>query len=401
MHSSKGLLLAALAFACVASAASPVPTYQTQTLEGWTVRIDDRLLVAAEKPATDKALVLLAAKLKEVVRLVPAGPVAQLRKVTLWLTPPYPNVEPTAEYHPVEEWLVQHGRNPAMVKSVEFTNVATFETDFKRRPMFVLHELSHAYHHQVLGYEHAGITAAYARAMASKSYHCVELWNGPERPNTFGPAYAMTDAQEYFAEGSEALFGRNDHYPFTREDLGKHDPSMLALLQQVWQVPTATTPTRPTTPTPPPVSSDFDARCYYRLTTLWQGEGMSLDILHDGKANNVPLLARTGNYTGQLWKLTPEANGFYRLTTQWRGTSLSLANAAGNRPLLVNSADVPEQRWKLIAEPNGIYRLTTQAQGDALSLDIVNDGRANNIPTLSKTGCNDSGQLWKVTPVYP
>ncbi|NPC70490.1 RICIN domain-containing protein, partial [Corallococcus exiguus] len=154
-----------------------------------------------------------------------------------------------------------------------------------------------------------------------------------------------------------------------------------------------------TTPTPPPVSAAFDARCYYRLTTLWQGEGMSLDILYDGKANNVPILARTGDYDGQLWKLTPEANGYYRLTTQWRGTSLSLANASGNRPLLVKSAAVPEQRWKLNPEPNGIYRLTTQAQGDALSLDIVNDSRANNVPILAKTGCNDSGQLWKVTPV--
>jgi len=123
---------------------------------------------------------------------------------------------------------------------------------------------------------------------------------------------------------------------------------MLALLQQVWQV----TPT--TTPTPPPVAA-FDARCYYRLTTLWHVAGMSLDILNDGKDNNVPILARTGNYAGQLWKLTPEANGF--------------------------------------------YRLTTQAQGDALSLDIVNDNRANNIPILAKTGCNDSGQLWKVTLV--
>ena len=105
MHSPKWLLLAALAFASVASAASPVPTYQTRTLEGWTVRIDDRLLAAANKLATDKALVLLAAQLKEVVRIVPAGPVAQLRKVTLWLSPPYPNEEPRAMYHLSDAWM--------------------------------------------------------------------------------------------------------------------------------------------------------------------------------------------------------------------------------------------------------------------------------------------------------
>lgn len=399
MHSPRWLLLAALVFACVASAASPVPTYQTRTLEGWTVRIDDRLLAAANKPLTDKALVLLAAQLKEVVRIVPAGPVARLRKVTLWLSPPYPNEPQVARYHAGDTLLRQSGRNPAMLKSIEFSNVLTFEKETKRMPVFVLHELSHAYHDQVLG-EHDGLTAAYARAIATQSYDCVERWRGPDVPNTFERAYAMTDDWEFFAENSEALFGRNDFYPFTREDLGKHDPGMLALLQQVWQLPTTTTPAPPTTSTPP-VSAAFDARCYYRLTTLWQGEGMSLDILYDGKANNVPILAKTGNYTGQLWKLTPEANGFYRLTTQWRGTSLSLASAAGNRPLLVNSAAVPEQRWKLTPQPNGIYRLTTQAQGDALSLDIVNDSRANNIPILAKTGCDDSGQLWKVTPESP
>jgi hypothetical protein len=46
--------------------------------------------------------------------------------------------------------------------------------------------------------------------------------------------------------------------------------------------------------------------------------------------------------------------------------------------------------------------MTTQAQGDGMSLDIVNDGGANNIPILAKTG-NFSGQMWKVVPValYP
>ena len=401
MPSPKWLLLAALAFACVASAASPGPTYKTQTLEGWTVRIDNRLLTAANKPVTDKALALLAAQLKEVVRILPAGPVAQLRKVTLWFSPPYPNEDPRASYHAGEHWMSRNGRSLAMLKGIEFANVLIFEQESKRMPVFVLHELSHAYHDQVIGWEHAGLSDLYARAVASKSYDCVERRRGPDSPITFEPSYAMTDVGEYFAENSEAFFGRNDFYPFTREELGKHDPDMLALIQQLWQVPTTTTPTPPTTPTAPPVSAAFDTRCYYRLTTLWQGEGKSLDILFDDKANNMPILANTGGYSGQRWMLTPEANGFYRLTTQWRGTSLSLANGADNRPLLVDSADVPEQRWKLVPEPNGIYRLTNQAQGDTLSLDIVNDSRANNIPILSKTGCNDSGQLWKVSPVPP
>ncbi|RKH72486.1 hypothetical protein D7X96_05235, partial [Corallococcus interemptor] len=246
MHSPRWLLLAALAFACVASAASPARTFQTRTLEGWTVRIDDRLLTPANKAVTNKALVLLAAQLKEVVRLIPAGPVAQLRKVTLWLSPPYPDEEPRASYHAGEQWMLQHGRIPAMLKGIEFANVSIFERETQRMPLFVLHELSHAYHDRVLDWDHPGLAALYARAVASRSYDCVERSRGPKRPITFEPAYAMTEPTEYFAETSEALFGRNDFFPFTREELGTHDPDMLALLQQVWQLPAPPLPTAPT-----------------------------------------------------------------------------------------------------------------------------------------------------------
>ncbi|MFY1827589.1 RICIN domain-containing protein [Myxococcus fulvus] len=396
MRSPRWLLLVALAFACVASAASPAPNYRTRTLEGWTVRIDDRLLSAANKPLTDTALVLLGAQLKEVVRLIPAGPVAQLRKVVLWLSPPYPDAPDAARYHAGRVWLGQPGRNLAMLKGVEFSNVLIFEKETRRMPLFVLHELAHAYYDQVL-HQHADIRAAYARAVASKSYECVERRRASDKPITFERAYAILDDWEYFSETSEAFFGRNDYFPFTREELASHDPGMLVLLERMWQMPTTTA----TPPATPPPSAAFDARCYYRLTTLWQGEGMSLDILGDGKDDNVPILARSAELTGQKWKVTPEANGYYRLTTQWRGADLSLASTADNRPLLVKTADVPEQRWKLIPEPNGIYRLTTQAQGDTQSLGILNDSKENNISVLSKTTCNDSAQLWKVTSEWP
>jgi hypothetical protein len=69
------LFLAFLTFSGAASAATP--TYQTQAIEGWTVNVDTRL-TATNKAATDKALELLTGQLKDVVRVVPAGPVAQL-----------------------------------------------------------------------------------------------------------------------------------------------------------------------------------------------------------------------------------------------------------------------------------------------------------------------------------
>lgn len=390
-------LVFTLLFTAATAHAAATPTYQTQTLEGWTVNVDTRL-PAMNKAATDKALALLTGQLREIARVVPAGPVAQLRKVTLWLSPPYAGQPPRAEYHPSPIWLSQNGRNPAMARGVEFSNVLAYEAETNRMPMFVLHELAHAYQNQVLGEGNADIKAAFDRATASKTYDRVERFHAPGVPTTFERAYGLNNAGEFFAEVTEAFFGRNDYYPFNRDELTRHDPTALAMLQKVWQV--SPTPQPPPAPQGPATATSFDIRCHYRLTTLWQGEGLSLDIINDGRANNTPILAKTAVVSGQLWKLLPEANGTYRLITQWRGNGLSLANTAGNRPLLVNTAAVPEQRWRVTPEVNGTVRLTNLAQNETLSLDILNDGRANNAPILAKKALV-SGQLWKVFPVGP
>ena len=390
------LVLVILAFSYVASAAAP--GYQTQSIEGWTVHIDERLLTAEEKSATEAALVHLTAQLKEIIRVVPAGPTEQLRKVKIWLSPPYPHAPQVGEYHPSEIWLSQNGRNPAMARGIEFTNVRLFEHESKKMPMLVLHELAHAYHSQVLNdQENAELIAAYERAVASKSYERVERWHGPWLPSTFERSYAISHVREYFAEATEAFFGRNNNYPFTREELTKHDPAMAALVQKLWKV-SAPPPAPPPLPMPELAFAwaPFSSRCFYRLTTQGQGDGMSLDIVNDGKANNTPMLARTGHFSGQLWQLTPVDKGAYRLTTQWRGPGLSLAFTAGGRPLLVKTANVPEQAWKVVPLGNGFHRLTTQAQGDGLALDIVNDGRAHQTPGFARTG-DSPGQMWKLS----
>ena len=47
-------------------------------------------------------------------------------------------------------------------------------------------------------------------------------------------AYALTNPMEYFAEASEAFFGKNDFYPFDRAELAKHDPALEAILVKAW-----------------------------------------------------------------------------------------------------------------------------------------------------------------------
>ena len=207
---------------------------ESKTIAGWTVNIR-RELLAGEVRDTTRALELLQEQLEEIVRVVPAGAVAELQKVPLWISPEYPKIQPRAEYHPDAGWLRDNGRDPVMAKGVEFTKVRVFEAETRRMPNFALHELAHAFHDRVLtdGFGNAAIKAAYEKAKASGKYDSVERQDS-EGNKRLDRAYAMTNPQEYFAECTEAYFSRNDFFPYNREELQKHDAEMFDLLTKLW-----------------------------------------------------------------------------------------------------------------------------------------------------------------------
>lgn len=234
----RALLCLALSFTTALAAPGapePVPTpgFQTRQIEGWKVCLSDQLM-KTQAAETEAALALLRPQLAAIVQTVPANALVRLQAVTLWFSPEYPGVQPRAEYHPGLGWLQKAGRNPCLHKGVEFTNVRMFAAEAERMPCLVLHELAHAYHDQVLGFDQPDILAAYQRAKAGGTYDNVERWFGSGHPNTHEKAYALTTPQEYFAECTEAFFGRNDFFPFTRADIHSHDPQMEALLERLW-----------------------------------------------------------------------------------------------------------------------------------------------------------------------
>lgn len=210
---------------------------ETQNVSGWAVHVH-RDLLKQNSEQTRKALELLKRQLDEIARVVSSTAVAELKEVPLYFSPEYPGTEPRAEFHPDAGWLRANGRDPAMAKAIEFSNLRQFEAEMNRMPNFALHELAHAYHDRVLpqGFANPDIRAAYERARARGKYDRVERWFGNDRSNPFERAYAMTDAMEYFAETSEAFFSRNDFFPFTRDELKAHDPEMFALLGELWGV---------------------------------------------------------------------------------------------------------------------------------------------------------------------
>ncbi len=209
-------------------------TQDERLIAGWKVHVNTKL-IQQDADALEKAMQLLRAQLDEIVRVVPKEAVTKLRTVPLWISPEYPKTRPRAEFHPGAQWLSENGRDPAMAKGVEFTNVRIFEAETRRMPNFALHELAHAYHHLFVRMSDGNleIKAAYETAKASGKYDQVERKDSEGRSH-IERAYAMTNPQEYFAESTEAYFTRNDFFPFTREELKQHDPGMYELLGRLW-----------------------------------------------------------------------------------------------------------------------------------------------------------------------
>jgi hypothetical protein len=208
---------------------------EVREVSGWKVHINKSLL-DSQRAETEHALELLKKMLDEIIRVVPTKAVVELQKVPLYFSPQYAGKGSGAEFHPDAGWLRDNGRDPIMAKGVEFSGVADFEQEMNRMPNFALHELAHAYHNRFVkgGFDNAEIKAAYQHAKASGKYDRIERWHGNGKPNTVERAYAITDPMEYFAENSEAFFSRNDFFPFTREELKKHDPDMFALVAKLW-----------------------------------------------------------------------------------------------------------------------------------------------------------------------
>ena len=208
----------------------PTSDYPIRKLEGWTLRVHKDLLEKKHEKLRAAALRELEVQLYHIRRAVPAEAVEKLQKVVIWLEHDNPKAR-HAHYHPSAGWLKANRYNVDKVKCVEIGSAATFLSYVRHQPWMVLHELAHAYHDQVLGWDHPKVKAAYDAAKKAGTYEKVLIWNGRR-----GRHYAMTNPKEYFSENTEAYFGTNDIYPFVRAELKRHDPNMYEVLEEVWGI---------------------------------------------------------------------------------------------------------------------------------------------------------------------
>jgi len=201
-----------------------------RNIEGWTVQVDHRLLAPPNDAIGARALRFLESKLADIKAVMAAEPLKKLQAVTIVLDLSHGKLR-TMQYHPSAGWLQENGYSTNLAKCVHIPVAADLATprNINQQPWVVLHELAHAYHDQVLGFEDPRILKAYADFKRSGHGEGTLLYDGTRTRH-----YALTDHKEFFAEMTEAYFGLNDFFPFNRAELMTAEPEIFDLMQTIW-----------------------------------------------------------------------------------------------------------------------------------------------------------------------
>jgi len=202
-----------------------------QKIEGWTVFIEPRLLPGGDQEALGtRAIAMLRNHLERVAILVSEPQLTQLRSCELWLEYDHPRLN-SMQYHPSERWLMDNGHDPRLTKKVHITQADALLSrhHMRKHPAVILHELAHAYHDTILGFNEPRILSAYERVMAAGLYDRNLLYTGETVRH-----YGATNHKEFFAESTESYFYKNDFYPFVAAELKEHDSETYELMRAIW-----------------------------------------------------------------------------------------------------------------------------------------------------------------------
>jgi hypothetical protein len=210
----------------VSAANATTPKLRQMTHAGFRIIVREEL---AEKAETKRALNILTERLDVIAKILKPKHLERLKKVPIWIQ--YKQTPDGAMwYHPSKDWLVSNGYPAEMEKAAEIKNLKNFIDWQADQPFMVLHELAHAYADLYLGDMQTRIVAAYENAVASGKYDSVADVKGVKRRH-----YALTNKTEYFAELTESYLGKNDFYPFIREELRQFDSAGYKLMQEAWE----------------------------------------------------------------------------------------------------------------------------------------------------------------------
>ena len=200
-----------------------------KTIEGWTIKVDPELIKPENQELYEACTAALGNHLQRIKFVLAKPKVKQLQELPIWLEMDHPLEN--MQYHPNPGWLLRHGYDVGLAKHVHIPRAKRLldRQQWAKHPYVILHELAHAYHDQVLGFDDPEIMATYELAKQGGGYEKVLAHNHQTVKH-----YGLTNHKEYFAESTEAYLGVNDFYPFVRSELKVHDPKMFSLLEKIW-----------------------------------------------------------------------------------------------------------------------------------------------------------------------
>jgi hypothetical protein len=246
---NRPLTLAALAMAIVApgivsmqaaGAIEPAkPTSRTdRQIEGWAVRVDDRLLGATNEALGVGILKMLEAKLTDITLVMGRESLVRLRSFGIVVDLTHGKLR-SMQYHPSAGWLRENGYATELAKCVHIPEATGLVTprNVNEQPWVVLHELAHAYHDQVLGFDEPRVLKAYENFKRSGRGEAALRHDGARVRH-----YGLTDQKEFFSEMTEAYFGLNDFFPFNRAELMTAEPEIYELMRAIWGAPAGERP---------------------------------------------------------------------------------------------------------------------------------------------------------------
>lgn len=144
----------------------------------------------------------------------------------------------------------------------------------------------------------------------------------------------------------------------------------------------------------------IDTSYCYQLSNAFLGPGRALDTYSDGE--NLPFMGVTGDYSGQLWKLAPLADGSYRLTNLFLGPGRALDTYSDDEhmPFMGRTdRDYSGQHWFLVPLGDGSYRLHNAFLGEGRALDTYSG--QDNKPFMGRRDQDYSGQHWRLRRMKP
>ena len=298
-----------------------VAGYKVHTLAGFTVIVSQDVLNIESTMFKKKPLDCIEQELKNVAGLVNEKSANALRKVPIWaewserraMTNGRAGQTYAVYYGGNQLSMLGQGMQPLKAKCVTLllTKELTRSYQDKDRPeeLVMLHELAHAVHDQLLGFDNPAVKTAYSQAMGRKLYD--------------KSLYIATNEHEFFAEATCAYLDRLGYFPKNRADLKTHDPQTTKMLDAVWGKASTAGPDALKVKRPPDGSDEFE------LSLTLDKVRWAKPQLGDGFKP-----AESRGRVVLLVFVMPDQSAFLNRLSGWRedyepyGLSIVLANAA-------------------------------------------------------------------------